>query len=147
MGLGIYEAVSPTTKYSLNGALTNAICFTFDGIAGGTQIRKLFVRNDDSLYYYEDITVTPVTKTGSDIISGAGGFSWKLIAGDTEPLEDQWELVSDGNSISLSDLGSGGSPDTSTYLPFWIRITVPEGISVQSLEGTRLDIACTENLA
>ena len=147
MGLGIYETANPSNKFSQNGALTNAICFTFDGIKGGTLVKKLYVRNDDSLYYYDTIKVTPVIKNGPDIISGVGGFHWKLIAGDTQPLEDQWDLTSNANTISLANLGSGGNPDTSTFLPFWVRVTVPAGTSVQSLEGVRLDITTNQNLA
>jgi len=146
MALGIYELADSTTKFSQNGALTNALSLTFDGIAGGTLIRRYFVRNDGAVLFYTSITMVPVTKSGADIISGANSFSWKLIAGDAQPVDTQWGLLSPANTITLSNIGSSGSPDTSTFLPFWLRVTVPSGISVQVLEGTRLDITATESL-
>lgn len=146
MGLGIYETTDPDNKFSQDGILTNALCLAFDGILGGTIQKRLYVRNDDSLYYYTDIEVDPVRYTGSDISDGVNGFSWKLIAGDTEPVEDQWSLVTPGASIDLGDLGSAGSPDISTYLPFWLRVTVPPNTLVQTFEGTRLDITAEKNI-
>jgi len=146
MALGIYELADSTTRFSQNGALTNALSLTFDGVAGGTLIRRYFVRNDDAVFFYTSISMVPVVKSGADIISGLNSFSWKLIAGDAQPLDSQWGLISPANTITLANIGSSGSPDISTYLPFWLRVTVPSGISVQVLEGTRLEITATENL-
>ena len=146
MALKIYESPDPSTSYSIDGAFTNPINFTVDGTIATTLSRRLFVRNDDATKYYISIQIEPIVSTGLDIALGTvEGFGWKLKEGDTTPLEAEWDLITPGNSISLSDLGSSGTPDTTTYLPFWIRIYLPSHIDVQSFEGLSLEITATES--
>lgn len=143
--LSIYLSTSPSTEFSNSATFTNPLAIAVDGQTGAVIARKYYVRNDDNTKYYNTITVTPVVLTGTDIISGVNaGFTWKLIAGDTEPNEIQWGAVAAGNSISLANVGSLGSADITTYLPFWLRIEVPRGVDVQTLQNVTLQISMDE---
>jgi hypothetical protein len=146
MGLNIYETADPSAGFSNDQSFSNSLSLTVDGSTGATVSKRLYLRNDDSLLYYENISVQPVILSGKDIITGENtGFEWRLISGDAQPLEAQWGLVNPGNSISLSDIGSPGSGDTTTYLPFWLRISVPRGAAVESYQGIGLRISADEN--
>lgn len=141
MGLLIYEVADPETAFSIGNDFSKPVEHAFDGVAGGVIIRRYFIRNDDPAFTYSNIEVFPVHQSGRNIIDGTDGFSWKLIAGDQEPLEAQWALVSPGNTIDIPDIS-----DTSTYEPFWVRIEVPRGASVSSYEGLKLRVSATESV-
>jgi len=144
--LDIYESATPTSAFSLAGSFSNPFSVTADGVEGEAVETKVYLRNDSALYYYTGISVQPVD-TGDDIVDGSGatlGYEWKLYAGDQQPTAEQWDLVAAGNSISLSNLGSAGTPDTSTYLPFWVRVKVPRWAPVRSYSGVQLRITYTQ---
>ena len=147
--LDIYENADPSSAFTVSGNFGNPFTATFNGVLGEVVERKLYIRNDDSLYYYENIEVQPIDG-GDYIVDGSGetdGYSWKLYAGDTQPLEEQWDLTSAGNQISLADIGSSGNPDTTTYLPFWVRISVPAGAPVEAYNSVLLRISFDEQVA
>lgn len=146
MGLKIYRAPDPSSAFSLDGTFTNPLVNAFDGVAGSVLIRRYYVRNDDNTRSFADITVQPIFLSGDNIIDGTDGFNWKLIAGDEQPLEEQWELVTPGNSIVIPDIGTGVLADVTTYEPFWLRMTVPRGAPVKSHSGIKLRTSATEIL-
>jgi len=76
------------------------------------------------------------------------GFTWQLIAGDQQPLEAQWDasLAVPGASINLGNIGAANDGDTRSYIPFWLRITVPRGATIKSYQGVTLKISATEGL-
>jgi hypothetical protein len=147
MGLGIYEEATPSSALSDSGDYTNPLTVALNGTTGASREVRLYVRNDGSPAgrWYSTVSVQPVVDSGEDPISGPL-FTWKLIAGDTDPTEGAWSAVDGGNSISLSNIGSGGNEDTSTYLPFWLRIEIPKGAPVTSFDNVTLRITHTENL-
>jgi hypothetical protein len=142
MSLKIYDWPDPSTAFSEDGSLTNPLAMTFDGAEGGVVQRRCYVRNDDVLKTYSGIELTPVD-SGDDIVDGSTGFSWKLREGDQQPLDAQWDLVTPGNTLEFSSDIS----DTNTYLPFWIRVEVPRGASVDSFQGVTLDLVADEATA
>ena len=144
MGLLIYDEANPNAAFSIGNDFTNPLVATFDGAQGAIQTRRYYVRNDDSAFSYQNITVQPVFVSGDNIIDGTNGFSWKLIAGDQQPLEEQWNLVTPGNSVDIPDIGTLLSSDISTYEPFWLRLEVPRGASVKSHEGIKLRITAEQ---
>lgn len=147
--LDVYESADPATAFTVSGNFGNPFTAAFDGVLGEVIERKLYVRNDDSLYYYENITVQAIDG-GDDIVDGSGtteGYSWKLYPGDQQPLEEQWDLTTAGASISLADIGSLGNPDTTTYLPFWVRISVPAGAPVEAYNSVLLRLSFDEQVA
>lgn len=147
MALGIYSAANVSSKLSSDGTFQSSLSVTFDGRAGGNKQVKMYVRNSNALYYYESILVG-VTDSGLESIidQPSEGFSWKLIAGDTQPTENDWKNTGAATSISLTDIGSSGNPDTSTFLPFWVYIEVPPGLDVQTFDTVKLTISANEVL-
>lgn len=146
MALSIYAAANPASAFSENGTYTNPISITVDGTLGATVTRRFYIRNDDNLKYYTNIQVMPVVSSGVNITNGTvSTFYWKLIAGEEQPLEDQWALVDSGNTIDLPNLGTLAVKDTTTYLPFWLRVNVPRGADVQVFENVALEIVAVEN--
>lgn len=139
MGLGIYSETNEDSKFS-QGDRTNPILEALDGRLGGSIERKLFVRNDDSNLSYKDIKVKPVDHQGVSIVDGTKGFAWKLKAGDAQPTQDQWEATPAANEIELPDLGDESTTDTSTYLPFWLRIEVPRNSRIKTHTDVSLQI-------
>jgi hypothetical protein len=133
MALKIYTAADPGTALSENGAHTNDFLVALDGKVGGVLQKKLYVRNDDAAYRFTGISLTVAsTETGTSYVNNSLGYSWKFSGGATQPLDLEWELVSDGNTITLPNIGAAGLPDTSTYLPFWVRIKIPRDVDVRT---------------
>jgi len=150
MGLKIYNDVSPDTVFSTEGSFDNPLTHSFNGTTGEVIERRYYIRNDDASRWYSNISVQPVVSSGDDIVDGVGsteGYSWKVLAGDSQPLEEQWELKDAGEAVSLgSDIGSGSVGDTTTYLPFWLRIQIPPNAPIASYQGIVLKIETTEGL-
>jgi hypothetical protein len=147
IGIGIYTSADPDKRLSQSGAFTNPLLVTLDGRKGQTLQQKLYVRNDNSLYSYSGISLTPTYNAGINVIDGSQGYSWKLYAIDQQPTEDQWSVVQAGNSIAFSGvLGTVTVPDISTYLPFWTRVTAPKNVPVQTITDVTLKISATEIL-
>jgi hypothetical protein len=147
--LDIYETANPLTAYTVSGEFTNPFSCAFDGVAGEVVERRVYLRNDDPLYFYENITVQPVDG-GDSIVDGSGvteGYSWKLSEGDQQPGEEEWSYIDTGNEINFDDLGSLALPDISTYLPFWVRVEVPKGAPVESFKNVYLRITFDETEA
>jgi len=139
MALNIYEEANPSSAFSKDATFSNPFSVALNGALGDVYEQRLYVRNDDVARVYTDVTVTPIDG-GDNIVDGTNGFSWKVIAGDQKPLEEQWDLQSPGNSANVGNLS-----DTNTYLPFWIRVQVPEGADVTSYQGVQLEIEATES--
>lgn len=146
MSLKIYADAAPDTAFSTDGDFTNPLAMAFDGLVGGTFYKKFYVRNDDANAYYESITLEPQYVSGDNIIDGTDGYLWKLFAGDTLPLEEQWEGVGAGNKIDIPNIGTSSAGDIGTYEPFWIRVTIPRSAPVKSHTGIQLVITAEENL-
>lgn len=143
MGLGIYTTASdPESALSQDGDFSNPLLMSIDGRAGGAVERLLYIRNDDSAYYYTDIELSP-SATGL-IPVDSGSWKWKLSAGSTQPTERQWLLISTGNTITLDDLGDGEAADTSTYLPFWLRIEIPANSTAVTYSNISLQIVAEQ---
>ena len=146
MSLGIYLSADPAEELSADGERTKPFSISFEGTAGGTKEVKLYVRNDDSLFYYTGIELGLEDLAASSHIDGTlTGFSWKLSAGDLKPTLNDWAHITAGDDISLSNLGSSGTPNTSTYLPFWLQITVPANTSIQTIDTISFVLTATES--
>lgn len=139
---GVYAPI--LEKGSLDPYLP--IITTHDGVLGEVCEVRLFVRNDDPAVYYTDISVIPVcTTTPSEVDGVSSGWSAKLILGSIQPTEAEWEATDHGNQIFLGDIGSSGSGDTSTYSPFWYRISAPAGARASNRENIYLRLFSTAN--
>ena len=94
-----------------------------DGVAGSTSDKLLYVRNDDPLVYYTGITVQ-IEGEGEGVLAALVQDGWKIkfIAGSRRPTEAEWDRVVWGEPVSLNDIGTVSSGDTSTYRDFWMRV-------------------------
>jgi hypothetical protein len=150
MGLDIYREVS-TGVYAKHkqdsiddGSLP--ITTTHDGVLGETVILKLFVRGDINTEWYEDISLIPISIVTPNEVDGTStGYGVKLIAGDTEPTEAEWDATDYASSISLANIGTAIAGDTNTYLPFWCRQECPAGVPADNRENTSLRLSYTAN--
>lgn len=146
MALSIYTTASASSKLSQDGEFTNPFSLTFDGRTGGTIETRLYVRNDSALYYYTDIQLTVSDTGATNITDNEDGFYWKFSAGDTQPTANEWRNISAANTIDLPDLGSSGSPDTSTYLPFWLYVQIPPSVPIQVFDDVKFVLTGEEVL-
>jgi hypothetical protein len=140
MALKIYTDVNENTELSIDGTFTNPLLVTFDGRTGGTVEQLLYLRQDTNAYIYTGITLS-VEQFGVEepnLLNGNDGFYIKLHAGDSQPTIGEWATLSGGNSISLPDPAS-----KNIYLPFWIYIKVPAGISIQQFRNVRFNVGAT----
>ena len=148
MAIGIYTTANTTTELSHDTTFSNPFALTFDGRTGGTKQVKLYVRNDDSLLYYENIKVgvsdpLPVSITDQP----SEGFAWKLAEGDVQPTENDWRNTPAATAADLPDIGSSGNPDTSTFLPFWVYVQVPPGLVVGTFDTVTFSLTADEVIA
>ncbi len=137
-GLAIYFVTDGVSKFSQGGVFTAPFLETLDGRVGGSVERLFYVRNDDALSSFTDIFLQPVDTAGTSIVDGTSGFAWKLRAGSTQPTEEEWKVITAANKISLVDIGTSSVSDTSTYLPFWIRVEVPRNTSIKTYTDVQL---------
>lgn len=141
MALKAYQSADPSTAFSIEGANTNPIRHTFDGRTGGVIETRYYVRNDDNTIQCSNIQVTLSDNEGRDIIHGQDGYVWKLKAGDTQPLDEEWQTINVASGISLGNL-----TNTTTYLPFWLRVEVPANAAVESFDDVQVLLTCDESL-
>lgn len=147
MGLKVYASANSSSDFSTGGTFTKPIAYSFDGVSGGVLVKQFYLRNDDVTKYYTNVTLSAYVASGQDITDGTDGFTWKMISGSSQPLEQEWGLVVAANTLSMSQIGSSGNGDNYTYYPFWLRIEVPSNLFVQAFENVKIRISYTENLA
>lgn len=140
--LKIYENANPASSFSTDGEMTNPIRHTFDGRVGGVIEKRYYVRNDNALVTYPGtVSLTAADVSGRNIVNGTDGYSWKFKAGDTQPLDEEWATIDEGNTIQISGLVS-----TTTYIPFWVRIEVPSNAEVESFDDVKIALTANEVL-
>jgi len=142
MALRIYENSTDSVPISSSDTFSNAWTESIDGRTGGSIEKKLYVKNDETVYDYSDIQVYAIQTSGSfDLLAGTKGFSVKFSEGATRPSLEQWNTIQVDNTIDLADI-----TDVSTALPFWIRIQVPSNVPVQQVRGIKIAVYATESL-
>jgi hypothetical protein len=144
MGLNLYSKPHPDEKLSSLSPFT----VTFDGRLGGSQAKKLYIRNDDATRWYEDITVLAVDAESPSIVDGSSeGYSWKLLEKDLSPSPQEWDQVGNGETLTItSDLGTASLADTVAYLPLWVRVTTPRNQPISTITSVTLRIAAIEGV-
>lgn len=141
----IYDSsISDYVKLSVDGSFGNPLKTTHNGKYGDVVIVKVFLRNDDSAVYYKDISVYAQDSEGTgiyeDVSYNETGWGVKLKEGNTEPSQAEWDDILWANTISIPDLGSPGTPDTSSYRPFWYLITCPPSSEAQNKKDIQLKV-------
>ena len=144
MALSIYLKPSPDSKVSS----TNPFTITLDGEIGGARDIQLYIRNDNEDRWYNNIQVLPYDSHGNNIVDGTiTGWFWRVLEKDVAPTTEEWLDVAAGNTITLtSNIGSSTLGDTSTYLPFWVRVAIPRWQLADNITRVVLRLSATENL-
>lgn len=157
MALAIYRETSPGIyeKISKVGEVLDKfpIISTHDGETGDSVEFKLYVKSDDYKVYYTSITAYPENLTSTNYINGTStGWGIKMRIGSLQPTQAEWENISYASTISIPNIGTAptvdtsGSGDTNTAEPFWIRIECPANSPVRDKEATSITLSYTENL-
>jgi hypothetical protein len=116
MSVGIYTEPNPDMLLSQDGLFTKPFAITFDGRTGGYKEVKLFLHNDDPLYYYTDLTVSIEDSENPTITNRPeDGFAWKLSYGDTKPTYNDWLNIQAANTILGIHSSSGTSRCSGIY--------------------------------
>jgi hypothetical protein len=151
MGLKLYYKNSSGSfvEASTGDDTSDPVVTTHDGKNGDVKTTDLYLRNDDSAKWYSNIVVLPVDLVDAnpygDVNYSETGWGVKLSSGGTEPTEAEWDDVTWGRQISMSDIGSNSSADTTTYYPFWYLISCPPNTDAQNKDDIILQISYTEN--
>ena len=142
MAITVYLSPLETDQVTALDPLT----ITLDGNVGGAIDKKLYIRNDDLERWYDGIVVTAVDSNSPSIVNGSR-WNWKFIEKDIAPVNEEWFNTVAGNSLTLSaGLGSNTAGDIGTYLPFWLRVTVPEDQRSNNITSVVIRISATEHL-
>ena len=142
MSLAVYSKPEDGAEYTALSPFT----VTFDGRLGGAQDHKVYIRNNDAQRWYSSIALQAVDTYGTSTTDGSlVGYNWKIAEGEDALSLEEWEAVNQGNQLSLSDsLGTATEGDIVTYLPVWIRVTVPGDLPLQTITDMVLRITATE---
>lgn len=162
MALKIYQYDSTDNQFDVVSTDSSApVRTTHDGENGETVTVKLFLKNDNAVpgSWYDNISVAPIS-TPTDLVSDGNVAGWevKLLAGNTQPTEDEWKNRVSGVALTsvadlsvaspkihyLPQIGSAGNPNLE-YFPFWMRITVPAGTRNRTESGIKLRVTAQEN--
>lgn len=145
MGLSVYSSTGE--RFSEDGAQSKPITTTHKGNDGEVVELLLYLRNDDPFQWYSDITITSDDISSPDDTEGDRGTGWgiKFSAGVEQPTKSKWSTIKFGNTISMPVVGGIGSPDTTTFYPFWYRIQSPPGEDVKTKIDIKLQLDFTRN--
>jgi hypothetical protein len=137
------------TEVSSGGAFSQPVVSTHNGKTGDVVAEQLYIRNDNAALWYSSIVISPYditsTPTKDDTDYDSTGWGVKLSAGANEPTNGAWTNTLWSNSISMADVGSAGSGDSTTYFPFWRLITCPPHTDIQTKRNTSIKVEYTEN--
>jgi len=144
MALEIFPDAGYNPSYSQDSEFENPFSITFDGVTGGVIQKKLYIGNNIAAgaFYYTNVGVFAVDTDPLDLIGGTEEYSWKVKAGNDQPLAEEWSLITAGDIADMPNMPN----DSSTYLPFWVRIEIPRGVDVQSFDTIKLKVTATESL-
>ena len=150
MSLFVFEYDEDNNTYkkiSEDGVQTNPIQTTHDGTNGQIVEKKLFIKNDDSNTYLTALAVQAMPESkvkigGIDFPEAYIGY--KLFFKETQPSKSEWASVLSGNEMFIDNVGDTDEADLS-YKPFWIQVTIPQGVRVGALRDVYLQITAEEN--
>ena len=138
MSLAPYTSAIETAEITSGEDFESPFLVTIDGVLGGVIQKRLYLRNKDTAKSYSSITVSVSNEADPALIDDSKGISWKLFAGDQQPTDEQWKLTSPVNTINLPDIGTVSVSDTSTYLPFWVRVEIPRSTDIQTIKDIKI---------
>jgi len=138
MSLDIYTDTTVDSKIS-SGTRTNPLQIALNGRSGDVKEIQLYVRSDSDVLAYTNISVHPVLSTAGKNLITDTEFYWKLKAGSTQPTKAEWDAITVGNTIGITNLSDSG-----TYIPFWLKVKIPANANTASFTHVSLRIEATE---
>lgn len=150
MSLDIYEYDSDNNQYLLiseDGLQTRPIQTTHDGTNGEVVEKKLFLRNDDELFYHNNIRLKPTPDSKvrvGDINFPEAFIGYKIIFKENQPSKSEWAAVQSGDEAFVTNIGTTDVPDTA-YKPFWIQVAIPPGTRIGALRDVSIFLSAEEN--
>ena len=150
MSLLIYEYDEDNSQFleiSKNGVQSRPVQTNHNGTDGQVVEKKLFLRNDDSDFYYADIALqpTPARKVRVGDINFPEAFiRFKIIIKEEQPTQSEWLAVESGNQVFFDDIGTTDEADTS-YKTFWIQIGISPGTRVGNINDVSIHLDAEEN--
>lgn len=120
--------------------------FSGNGKLGFSTDQLIYLKNDDNTKYYTNVTLTPMSSNYDDIVGewGETGFGVKLLIGERRPTENEWDQITPGEAISIPDIGTTDSANTSDYTPVWVRVIVPGSTKSQLKTNIKLRVNSQE---
>jgi hypothetical protein len=112
------KKIDSTTPFSTDGTFANPLCFTFDGIVGGSKRTQLLVENSGP-NNENNLEVKAINNTELNNLT----IKFSLNG-------DSWE-----SQLSLPPIEEGQSQT------FWMKVDIPAGQSIQSLQRAKLQVA------
>lgn len=134
------------TLYDSEQSEISYISLVLDGTYGDVRTEQFFVKNSSELHYLTDFIIS---LPNSDYSAGymRDGYSVKVIVADTLPSQADWDLVGPGQPVSMDDIGSLGSADTSSYRSFFVRVSCPGNQPVSLVDQVSVKFSYIERLA
>ena len=150
MGLKLYYKEDDVFKEITQASdLANPLTTVHDGKTGDIKTVQVYLRNDDSSLWFSNIIIKPIDLVDAnpygDIAYTETGWGVKLSPGSEEPTESEWDDINWGNQIDMSNIGSDGSYNITTYYPFWYLITCPPNTDAKVKTDIVLNVSYTEN--
>ncbi|MFH5181168.1 hypothetical protein ACHHV8_36710 [Paenibacillus sp. TAB 01] len=126
-------------KISKNSGLTDIVSdanpiTTQHPTTGSAQEVKVWLFNDDATRTYQGINIDPTDATGGD------ESTWFQLAPDVSGSAGTYGAAS--AALSMANITSAN-----VGVPFWIKVTVPSGQSVQNKSDIKLIVSYTEYAA
>jgi hypothetical protein len=117
----------------VDDAYTDPLRTVHDGKLGGSYDVLVYIKNEDLSAYYTDVSISPVSNSYDDLAAewGETGFGLKMIYGERQPTETEWDQVRSGEAIVLPDIGTTTAADTQNFFPLWVRSICPGKTSAQ----------------
>ena len=127
----------------------NPLISAHDTLYGEVKVYPLFLRNDSALHYYQDISIIIAIGEGEPLEEGSvssTGILYQLIQQEQEPTLLQWSQAPFTTVTSLDDIGDSESSNTTSYIPFWLRVYMPARDSYEIIQEASLRITCIKRV-
>lgn len=151
MGLAVYykDENDQFIEVAIGTDLDYPITTVHNGKTGDLKTVQLYLRNDESTEWFSNIQLQPIdlvdASPNGDVAYSETGWGIKLSPGAAEPTSGEWLDLGWGEQITMDDIGSDSSADTTTYFPFWYLITCPPNEDVSIKTDIVIDVSYTEN--
>ena len=148
--LNIFQYDRENNQYlmiSQDGLQSRPIQTTHDGTNGEVSEMKLYLRNSNENFYYNNVRLqaTPASKVRvSDINYPEAYIGFKIIFKETQPTKSEWAAVQSGSEAFMSNIGTTDQADTA-YKPFWIQVSIPPGTRIGALRDVSIELKAETN--